>query len=507
MQTSESAATPAVEPLSLNTRIERFLNIDFTQKQPFAVLGVLFLLARLPYVNYGHGTDPDAWRVAMTAHHLLDTGKYFPSRLPGNPLHEFIMTLFIPGGWIATNIATALVALIGVYLFAKILKFHQLPYPGLVTVGFAFTPLLYINSISTMDYMWTLTFILSAYFSTLQKKPLWAGIFVGLAIGCRLQSVILLPPLAFYLWRTGQWRSVLPFGTAAGGVAALSFSPVLAVYGLDFLNYYDASVGYQDVIRLLGKEALGILGGLGVLAAATISLPRLIRLPADAIKDPVVGTWLLVLAFYFASFTRLPHEIAYLIPIFPFGFLIMAKYFSRLALGGAIAAIVFAGVFDITTESDELGPSSFKTASVGRGLILSNGVTMTAQHDFVDDVMNADVPDHSVVMSGFVFPQLAVRERANLESKILQVDHGAISMLSDRGEAVNEKRDVRYVWLLTYDTYEALRSQGYSFYLVPDAQGGTAALYDYRPTLLGATFLKLDRQSPSAGKGTASTDR
>src|SRR5690606_6990837 len=105
------------------------------------------------------------------------------------------------------------------------------------------------------------------------------------------------------------------------------------------------------------------------------------------------------------------------------------------------------------------------------------------------------------------FPQLAVRERDNLDSKILQRDYAAISMLSDRGEAVDEERNIRYVWLLTYETFEALRSQGYSLFLVPDAAGGTAALYDYRPTLFGASFLKLDKRSPSAGAGTASTDR
>jgi hypothetical protein len=395
----------------------------------------------------------------------------------------------------------------GVYLFAKILKHHQLPYAGLVTVGFAFTPLLYINSISTMDYMWTLTFILAAYYSMVSGHTVWCGIFIGLAIGCRLQSVILLPAFAFYLWRANDWRDVFPMGFAAGGVAAICFSPVLTVYGLDFLNYYDAKVGYQDVIRLLGKEALGILGGLGVLAGATISLPRLIKLPGDAIKDPQVGTWIVIIGVYFVTFSRLPHEIAYLIPVFPFGFLLMAKYFTRLALIGTITAIVFAGVLDITTESDAIGPSSFTTASIGRGLILSNAQTMEAQHDFVDEIMKADVPDHSVVMAGFIFPQLAERERDLTDAKILQRDYQAISMLSDRGEAVDEKRDIRYVWLLTYETYEALRSQGYNMYLVPDAAGGTAALYNYRPTLLGASFLKLERQSPSAGKGTASTDR
>ena len=503
MQTTE--ALPARSAPALN--LTRFLEIDFSETRPFAVLAAIFLLVRLPFINHGHGTDPDAWRVAMTARHLLETGNYFPSRLPGNPVHELIITLFIPGGWVAANLATACAALVGVYLFAKILKHHQLPFPALVTLGFAFTPLLFINSIATMDYMWTLTFLLAAYLSMLHGGSVWAGVFIGLAIGSRLQSFIVLPAFAYYLWRTNDWREVFPMGLAAAGVAALAFSPVLAVYGLDFFNYYDAPVGYQDVIRLLGKEALGILGGLGVLAGAALSLPRLRRLPGDAINDPLIGTWLLIIGMYFASFTRLPHEIAYLIPVFPFGLLIMARYFTRLALAGAIGAIVLAGLFDVTTASDAIGPSSLTTATVGRGLILSNAQTMDAQKEFVYEIMKADVPDHSVVMSGFVFPQLAVRERDQLDSRILQRDYGAISMLSDRGEAVGEERDIRYVWLLTFEAFEALRSQGYNLFLVPDAAGGTAALYDYRPRLLGASFLKLDKQSPSAGKGTASTDR
>src|SRR5215213_8588725 len=103
---------------------DRMLEVDFTQLGAFAVLSLFFILLRLPYIDYGHGTDPDAWRVAMTAHHLLATGDYFPSRLPGNPAHELLMTVFISGGWVATNLATILIALVGVYLFAAILQWH-----------------------------------------------------------------------------------------------------------------------------------------------------------------------------------------------------------------------------------------------------------------------------------------------------------------------------------------------------------------------------------------------
>src|SRR5688572_13728859 len=109
MATTNTALRQPAEPKPVATRI---LDLDFTQPLAFAGLAVVYFILRLPFLNYGHGTDPDAWRVALTAHYLLDTGKYFPSRLPGNPLHELVTTLFIPGGWIATNLATAAVSLL-----------------------------------------------------------------------------------------------------------------------------------------------------------------------------------------------------------------------------------------------------------------------------------------------------------------------------------------------------------------------------------------------------------
>ncbi len=220
-----------------------------------------------------------------------------------------------------------------------------------------------------------------------------------------------------------------------------------------------------------------------------------------------MAVWCAVIFVYFATFSRLPHEIAYLIPVFPFGMLIMARYFKPIALVIAVAGILFAGVIDVTTASDAVDLSALRTASIGRGLIFSNVQTMDQQHEFVNEILNDNVPDHSVVLSGFIFPQLAIRGRDHLKDEILQKDYGAISMLSDRGEAVDTQHDIRYVWLLTYDTFSALRDQGYSFFMVPDAIGGTAALYDYRPMLFGATFLELQQKAPTTGKGTADTHR
>ena len=485
----------------------RLFTADLSPLLPFALLSLFYLALRIPYLDYGHGTDPDAWRVALTAHYLLENGDYFPSRLPGNPLHELLMTPLIAGGWVVTNLVTALASLLGVYLFARIVAHHRLPYPGLLTIGFAFAPLLYINSIATMDYMWTLTALLGAYYAALHRLPILTGVCLGLAIGFRLQSFIFLVPIAYLLWRQMSARDVLACALTTTGVGVLAFTPVLAVYGLDFFNFYDASVHFEDVFRLLGKEALGVIGAAGVLAGLAVSWRRLVALPRDFRADAAVAVWVSVVVLYFLSFFRLPHEVAYLIPVFPFGLLLMARYFTSQALAGAIIAILLAGVVDVTTPGTGADLASLRTARIGRGLILSNGETMTSQRAFVDAVLSEEVPQHSVVVTGFIYPQLAVRARDRLDSRILQRNYEAISMLSDRGEAVDVGRDVRYVWLLTYDTFVALRSQGYGFFVVPNASRATSALYGYRPNVFGATFFGVEQPSPSAGKGTANTDR
>jgi hypothetical protein len=175
-------------------------------------------------------------------------------------------------------------------------------------------------------------------------------------------------------------------------------------------------------------------------------------------------------------------------------------------MAGAAAAILLAGFLDVTTPTEGFDAESFRSATLGKGLILSNADTMDLQREFVQEVVAADKPDHSVVMTGFIFPQLAVRERDHLDARILRRDYAGISMLSDRGEAVDEARDIRYIWLADYKTFMALREQGYAMFQVLDAATSTAAVFDYRPGILGTTFLRLTQEAP-AGEGAGSTDR
>ncbi len=499
---------------------ESFCELDFTHPLAFAVLAVTFIASRLPFIDKGYGTDPDAWRVALTAQYFRDTGDYYPSRLPGYPIHEFTTAGigYLRDGWIWTNLSTVLISLAGVYIFASLAKKLDLPNRGVLTLGFAFAPLLWINSAMTMDYMWALTFLMGAYLALLHGQTQLGGLSLGIAAGFRLTSFYMLPVFWIYLWRKKQTGEFRQFTFTALAVVLGAYTLVLMTYGLNFLNFFDQKVYIEEFVKRLGKDGLGIIGVTVVVAAVLLSWQRLRSLPRDLRENPDVLLWTASIALFFLSYTRLPHEIAYLIPIFPFGFFLMARYMSRTLLVIALSAIVLGGVVDVTSSDDETGLSlsTFTSASLGQGMLLSNVDTLENQMDFAREVRNltatnGDVRKPAVVVVGFVYPELTMLYKDELEAALLENDIGAISQLSDKGRACDPScavsPQIEYVWLIDYETFQEYMSDGKTIYVTPDAERSTYAVYGYRPAYYGAIQLPLSRDNPSLGKGTATTDR
>jgi len=505
MATGVAARDQAVAPARERSNL---MAADFTKPVLFALLAAVFVAARAPFLSLSYGTDPDAWRVALSGLWLWEHGEFYPSRLPGYPLPELATALIVQGGPLWTNALTMLVSLAGVWFFAGIVKRLGLPMPALVVVGFAFTPLLWINSMTTMDYMWALTGILGAYYFLLGGSIWMAGLMLGVAIASRSTSALMFVPMVAYLWRDHRRDEIRTFIVAAVFVALVAWFPIYWTYDLRFLNFYDSEVGYLVVARLLAKDTLGIIGALGVLAAAAFSLPRLARLPGDTLRDKDVMLWILAIGVTLFTFLRLPHEAAYLIPVYPFAFLIMARYFYPVALAGAIAAIVIASVFDFTAPGEEISVGELVELRPGKGLILSNRDTMQAQLDFVEDLEAYDIPDNTVVATGFVYPMFAVRNFEEMEVGILEKDRSAISQLSDAGKTTEARPGgpVIWVWLLDWDQFQEFRAQGFNFMYTQDAGRSQASLYEYRMGLFGGTEIDLGR-SPTGGSGTARTDR
>lgn len=492
--------------------LARALDIDLARPLAFLALAAAYVASRAPFINIGYGTDPDAWRVALSGYWVWDNHEFYPSRLPGYPVPELASAAVIKGGWLATNSLTLVVSLLGLWFFAQIVSKLALPNRGLVVVAFAFTPLLWINSMTTMDYMWALTFLLGCYYFLLIDQVAPAGVMMGFAASSRPTSLLFAVAFVLYLLRDGKRGELRDFLVWTIAIPMFAYLPIVWKYGPDFLRFYDAKVGYLNVLRLLGKDTLGLLGSMAVLIAIAISLPRLIRLPADFVRDKQVMVWVLAIAIGVTVFLRLPHESAYLIPIYPFGFFIMAKYFQRWVLVGAVSMIVLAGFVDLTSPGDDINTRAFTHAHLGEGLVLSNRSTMKAQIAFSRELEHLDVPDHSLVMIGFSYPQFAVLNRDRLKIGILQKDTTSISQLTDSGKAVDQSRQITYVWLLDYKTFGTYLGEHYNILLTQDAARSTNALYDFRPTLyddptLGNVRLLDIGRGPSGSAGAARTDR
>ena len=274
----------------------------------------------------------------------------------------------------------------------------------------------------------------------------------------------------------------------------------------------------NDIGQRPGKDGVGIVGVSALGLALVLSLPRLRRLPADLLRDPHVLVWVAAIVVLMVSYTRLPHEIAYLLPLFPFGLFLMARYMSRGVLVFALVAIVVSGFVDVTSPDDVIGIdlSTFTSARIGKGMLLSDIDTLKNQRNFAEEVREItterrEIRNPAVVVVGFIYPELAMLFKDELDIAVLEDDKSAISQLSDKGHACDPRCDdrpaIEYVWLLDYDRLQRYITEQRTIYYTADAARSTFAVYGYRPGYFGGLELPLSRENPSLGAGTATSER
>jgi hypothetical protein len=298
------------------------------------------LLSRLPFLGAGHGSDPDAWRVVHAARHLAATGEYQASRFPGYPVPEHVYATVADSGPLVFNGLTAAFAVAAFVLLALVARRHGVRRWLLVALSFAFTPVVFVESTTSMDYLWALAFVLGAWLVALHARTVAAGLLLGLAIGCRLTSAAMLVPLAILLVPRGGWRALAPLGAAAGGMALLTYAPALHQYGFAFLTFYE-DLGYpplRDVAYRATTEVWGNVGLVGVVIGIVAAVAR--RRRTASRRD--AWAWTSAVALVAMAYLRLPHEAAYLIAAIPFALLLAASLVPDRAFVAACAAVIAA---------------------------------------------------------------------------------------------------------------------------------------------------------------------
>jgi len=311
----------------------------------FLLLLILVVLSRLPFLWNGYGSDADAWRVAATAHHLSETGEYRASRLPGFPLYEILATPFVVLGGAPLSNASSIVAMLLVLVVWRRILRSESHHASLLLICLALTPILWKNSTTTMDYLWSLLFILLAMDRVMPgKEPagsrgpvLWGGVLMGIAVGFRpTNAVMALPVIALLLVQRAGFTRIAIFALAAATTTLIAYLPPLLTYGpLNWVTLtrnatVDLRFTLMERALYFGYRSVYLLGPLAVLAALGIVLMsrgRIAHLLSS--RDPLFVTSLAGVAAALVFYAAFPLEREYLIPLVPFLYLLLARVASR----------------------------------------------------------------------------------------------------------------------------------------------------------------------------------
>jgi len=321
----------------------------------FLIVFVVTVCSRLPFLDAGYGDDFDAWEniesAEMLANNTLDTYRAF-GRPPTYPtlirLYSFMWEASPP----LLNFLTALFSGVACAFFgATLLRLGgSKPTSVLGGLALAFIPIIYINSVNTMDYLYALSFMMAGLYLAITGIPWAAGICAGLAIGFRITSGALLFPLALYFLMNakssasagaGKWQRLKPaiiFSIAmllAGGVSYLPV--ILRDPSFGWFRYTPGP--FSKFARLIPyvmtKEIFGVLGCCGIaimLAAGAITaIVKRRWCPGPGHSAGMWGLIGLAMVLYIGAFLRLPEEPSYLIPTVPFVLLALFGWLPRWA--------------------------------------------------------------------------------------------------------------------------------------------------------------------------------
>lgn len=465
----------------------------------FALTFGIVLLSRIPFIYAGYGIDPDAWRVLHSAQFIASNHGYTASRLPGSPVQEILYSIFLDKEPLYFNGTTALFSAAGIGLFVLALRKLGSRDSLLTGIALACTPVVFINSVNSMDYVWALSFVLGSMYCILVRRPMVAGLLLGLAVGCRITSGGMALPLAMMLVvnnseKKVQMKETVQFLAGSFAVSVAAYSPVYMKYGFGFFTFNDGYPPLAAILRTATIEVWGVVGLLAIVAAITVAIAQRKRIQQENSIPPTIPriwiiSWIVAVGIYIIAFLRLPGEAGYLIPVLPFLFLLLGRYLNRRNFIVASIAVVSSSFLigiDSIDRPWSVSPSKFSVAiSAGgrklavdllQGPIINDRLRRLRRMEFVARVVSfaEREQNRSVIVAGVWLPQIVITIGGTLS------DNRDASYSLQFGRAT-------FVGLLDKRTIEQYLYQGRRVYYIKGQE-------EYNREALGVNIVELGAQ-------------
>jgi hypothetical protein len=488
---------PAKEALRMGYTVssDRYAE-SFLRRHALALTLAAVVLTRLPLLFTGYGSDPDAWLAASAAATLWHTGTYVESRLPGYPLHEILSAPAVGlGGAPLANAATLVAALCCVAAWWHIARQHA-RHPGMLLIAFAFAPAFWQHSAVTLDYVWSLLFILLALLATLNRRLMWAGIMAGVAAGFRLPNILVVIPVVAFALRENVGKKAIVLSVAAAiATAGVAFIPLILKHGgvvawIERTQWEmrDMTFPWDTRIALFLYRTVYFVGPLAAILLAvglvrrSASLIQQIRVLPDGTqaRNALALASLVAIGTFLILFLWMPVERAYLLPLLPFILLLADSFLSKRALGVFTAVLVLHSVISFDVVQRE-GPRKEIGFNVHAGMVVQevhDRLLLLREREWFSSY---PYPPKSIVMTGggsaFWFENtLVVPVRPTAEFRALQALAASV-----QHRLVAQRRDTTVVFLpyLTHDELRDLQQRGYTVFCTERAKPFVEATVGY----------------------------
>ncbi|MCU0434707.1 MAG: DUF2029 domain-containing protein [Bacteroidia bacterium] len=292
------------------------------------IILLMVTATRLPFIFDGYGVEEDSWGLVVNAYEMNESGEYRASRFPGHPLQEYVYSaVYNQPAWV-WNLMSVVMSVAAVMFFHLALRKLKLNTAWPVTLMLSFTPVFFIAGTYTIDYAWTLAFVTGSFWLLCERRFVWSGVFLGLAVGCRLTTAVFVLPWFLLLWnRMDAWGSVklwLRLAVPAGVIGVLWFVPAFVVYGRAFFDYSD-QFPYPPMAKVIYKASIGVFGLAGTVALIFAAVAGF----GNWRKNNLQGTALfterrllfvcaVIVVLHVFSYLRLPQKAGYMLPMVPF---------------------------------------------------------------------------------------------------------------------------------------------------------------------------------------------
>jgi hypothetical protein len=304
------------------------------------VVGLAAIVAALPVLFAGPGTDLDTGAVLQSGHRILD-GDYVASRAPGAPVHEAAVgVLEAIGGTTLSNLGSLAMAVVLVVALVLLLRREQVPNAELAAAFVVANPWFQVAATSTVDFVWAMGFATAGALALRSRRPAVAGVLFALGIGCRMSTVVVVAAAlgAQLLERPGGASSprrsrradALVAGAVAAVIGALLYLPPYFAAGssLAFANNdFATSSPLNHLGRALAKD-LYFFGPYATVALI-VALPAVIRAfprwrDSWTFRFGVLGVVASQLLFL-----RFPWKMGHLVPTLVFVAVVLAVALAR----------------------------------------------------------------------------------------------------------------------------------------------------------------------------------